>query len=56
MIETAEIVGPYEWTGIKCNHYVYIEFCDGSTVSLNEAELKNAAELAIQGRLAEDES
>lgn len=45
MIEKAEIVGPYEMTGTECNHYVYIEFSDGSTVSLNEEELKNASHL-----------
>ena len=33
--------------------YLNVEFTDGSSVGLNEEELKNAAELAIQGRLAE---
>ena len=53
MIETAEIIGPYEMTGRECNHYVYIQFCDGSTVSLNEEELKNAAVLAEKGCLSD---
>tara|TARA_Y100001951_G_scaffold96001_1_gene94133 strand:+ start:477 stop:644 length:168 start_codon:yes stop_codon:yes gene_type:complete len=55
MIEKAEIVGPYEMTGRECNHYVYIQFCDGSSISLNEEELKSAAILAGMGRLIENE-
>jgi len=51
MIEKAEIVGPYEMMGTDCNHYVYIEFSDGSTVSFNEEELKSASLLAEKGLL-----
>ena len=54
MIETAEIIGPYEMTGRECNHYVYIQFCDGSYVSLNEEELRNAAIIARQNALVDD--
>ena len=36
--------------------YLNVEFTDGRSVGLNEEELKNAAELAIQGRLAEWEN
>ena len=50
MIEKAEIIGPYQ--GIK-DHYVYIEFTDGTSVSLDEEELKNAAILAEKGCLNE---
>ena len=50
MIEKAEIVGPYQ--GVN-DHYVYIEFTDGTFVSLDEEELKNAAALAEKGCLNE---
>ena len=45
MIEKAEIVGPYTRLFSLADHYVYVEFSDGSTVSLNEEELKNASHL-----------
>ena len=48
MIEVADIIGPYQG---MTEHYIYIEFSDGSHVSLDEEELKKAAELAEKGYL-----
>ena len=54
MIEKAEIIGPYKQTGIQCHHYVHIVFDDGSYVSLNEEDLRNAAIIARQNALVDD--
>ena len=57
MIKQTEIVNVASPpTNKTIAQYLYIEFTDGTSVSLDEVELKNAAELAIQGRLSEWEN
>ena len=57
MIKQTEIVNVASPpTNKTIAQYLYIEFTDGTSVSLDEVELKNAAVLAIQGRLSEWEN